>query len=243
MFYQDWQKLLKPLFDLTRKGREFPVFHVSDNRGIFHPYSDKSSLPLVSYQAQNGLPKLIIYASKKIPLAVKLFSNWAWSVWLCYQHCRLLISVKRVGFDAVMDHLTLTHIMKTKMEPETKRIEVPVEVLNTYSLNLYYLKGIDMVLSEFLLRMKGDESNPHAVIAISLNIHYILTRWYYTIANDTAKSYTLPAKTAVFQMSNQHGVDKAVNPNAGKNVRNALSSSWATCAITNHIPGEVNTGT
>ena len=67
IFCPEVQKLLKPIYDLTRKGRQFlwekeqqkaydeikhrlqrtPVFHLPDRHGRFQPYSDTSKLPLV----------------------------------------------------------------------------------------------------------------------------------------------------------------------------------------------------
>ena len=48
---------------------------------------------------------------------------------------------KRVDFDTVVDHLALTHIMKSKVEPATTRIKRLLEVLSSYSFNLSYIKG------------------------------------------------------------------------------------------------------
>ena len=59
--------------------------------------------------------------------------------------------LKRVDFDAIVDHLALTHIIKNKMEPATTRIKRLSELIISYSFNLYYMKGKDMVLSDFLL--------------------------------------------------------------------------------------------
>ena len=58
--------------------------------------------------------------------------------------------LKRVDFNAVVDHLSLTHITKSKAEPATVRIKRLLELISSYSFNLYYLKGKDMVLSDFL---------------------------------------------------------------------------------------------
>ena len=60
--------------------------------------------------------------------------------------------LRKVDFDAVVDHLVIMHIMKSKMEPTTNRIKRLLEVLSSYSFNLYYMKGKDMVLSDFLSR-------------------------------------------------------------------------------------------
>ena len=93
MFCPELQKLLKAIYDLTRKGRPFnwgkeqqdsfeevkrrlikqPVLHMPNKTGRFHLYSDTSKFVTGSalYQIQNGKPKLIAYASKRIPEAVK----------------------------------------------------------------------------------------------------------------------------------------------------------------------------
>ena len=78
--------------------------------------------------------------------------------------------LKKVDFDAVVDHLAITHIMKSKVEPVTTRIKRLLELLSSYSFNLYYMKGKDMILSDFLSRQKVDDSNPHEIILISFNM-------------------------------------------------------------------------
>ena len=91
IFCQDLQKLFKPIYVLTRKGRPFnwqqeqqtafeeiksrlqkpPILHLPDSKGRFHLYSDMSKYAMGSalYQIQNGKPKLIAYASKRLPEA------------------------------------------------------------------------------------------------------------------------------------------------------------------------------
>ena len=95
--------------------------------------------------------------------------------------------LKRVDFDAVVDHLVITHIMKSKMEPATNRIKRLLEVLSSYSFNLYYIKGKDMILSDFLFRQIDDDSNLHEIIPISFNIWEILQENYHNIVSDTYK--------------------------------------------------------
>ena len=46
--------------------------------------------------------------------------------------------LKRVDFDAIVDHLPLTHIIKSKAEPAPTRIKRLLEMLSSYSFNLYY---------------------------------------------------------------------------------------------------------
>ena len=76
--------------------------------------------------------------------------------------------LKRVDFDAIVDHLALTHIIKSKAEPATTRIKRLLEVISSYSFNLYYMKGKDMILIDFLSQQKNDDSNPSEIIPILL---------------------------------------------------------------------------
>ena len=70
--------------------------------------------------------------------------------------CRLAMNIatflhllKKVDFDAVVNNLAITHIMRSKAECATTRIKRLIELLSPYSFNLYYIKGKDMVLSDF----------------------------------------------------------------------------------------------
>ena len=53
-----------------------PVLHMPNKTGRFHLYSDTSKFTTGSalYQIQNGMPKLIAYASKRLPEAAKGYS-------------------------------------------------------------------------------------------------------------------------------------------------------------------------
>ena len=158
IFCQELQKLLKPIFDLTRKGRQFiwgkeqqvafdeiksrlqkpPVLHLPDKKGGFQLYSDTSKFATDSVlsQIQNGKPKHIAYGSKRLPEAARNYSITE------LEMCGLAINIisfahllKKVDFDAILDHLALIHIMKSKVEPATTRIKRLLEVLISYSFN------------------------------------------------------------------------------------------------------------
>ena len=81
----------------------------------------------------------------------------------------------------IVDHLVMTHIIKSKVEPGTTRIKRLLELISSYSFNLYYIKGKGMVLSEFLSRQNHNNGNPHEVILISFNMHNLLYEKYYNI--------------------------------------------------------------
>ena len=197
MFCPELQKLLKPINDLTKKGRPFlwgkeqqnafeeiksrmqnpPVLSMPTRKGRFILYSDTSILATGStlYQFQDGKPRIIAYVSKRMPEAAKNYSITE------LEMCGLAINIatfshllRKVDFDAVVDHLAIMHIMKSKMEPATNRIKRLLEVSSSCSFNLYYIKSKDMVLSDFLSRQMGDKSDPHQIIPISFNRKEVL---------------------------------------------------------------------
>ena len=135
IFCPELQKLLKPIYKLTKKGRPFiwgdeqqrafdkiknrllnpTVLSMLDKRGRFLLYSDTSKHATGSalYPVQNGKPKLIAYASKRMPEAAKNYSI------IELEMCGLAINIanfahllKRVVLDTAVNHLAITHIIK-----------------------------------------------------------------------------------------------------------------------------------
>ena len=128
IFCPELQKLLKPIYELTKKGRPFvwggeqqkvfdeiksrllkpPILSMPDKIGRFLLYSDtiKFATGSAFYQVQDGKPKLIAYTSKKMPEAARNYSITE------LEMCGLAINIasfaqllKRVDFDAVVDNL------------------------------------------------------------------------------------------------------------------------------------------
>ena len=197
MFCPKLQKLLKPICDLTRKVRHFiwgkeqqeafeeimrrlvraPVLHMPNHEGRIHLYSDTSKFTAGStlYQIQNGKPKLIAYASKRLPEAVRSYSIMDLELFkLAINIASFSHLLKRVDVDGVVDHLALTHVIKSEAEPATTRIKRLLELISSYLFNLYYMKGKDKILSDFLSRQMHDASNPHEIIPISFNMYNTL---------------------------------------------------------------------
>ena len=104
-------------------------------------------------------------------------------MWIGHKHSKFLSLVKRVNFDAIVDHLSLTHIIKSKTETATIRIKRLLELISSYSFNLYYIKGKDLVLSDLLSKQNNDHSNPHEIIPISFNMYQVLHEKYYNTEN------------------------------------------------------------
>ena len=243
LFCPEPQKLLKPIYDLTRKGRQFlwgkeqqqafdeikcrlqrpPVLHLLDRHGCFQLYSDTSKFATGSalYQIQNGQPRLITYASKRMPEAAKNYSITE------LEMCGLAMNIatfshllKKVDFDAIVDHLAITHIMRSKAEPATTRIKGLLELLSPYSFNLYYIKGTDMVLSDFLSRQQMDDSNPHEFIPILFSLKSQVIDYFYCIDNEInlprKVKYLVQTRSQVrssgIRLLEIHGANKGIDP-------------------------------
>ena len=167
------------------------------------------------YQIQNGKPKLIAYASKRLPEAAQNYSITE------LEMCGLAINIasfahllKRVDFDAIVDHLALVHILRSKTVPATTRIKRLLEVLSAYYFNLYYMKGKDMILSDFLSKQRIDRGNPHEIIPISFDMKAILKDKYYNVGRES--KYLVHTCSQIkdkgIKLPEVHGAEKDVDP-------------------------------
>ena len=235
MFHPELQKLLKPIYDLTRKGRPFiweeeqqeafkeikrrlvqaPVLHMPNREGRFHLYSDTCKFAACNtlYQIQNDKSRLIAYASKRLLEVVRSYSVTELEL------CGLAISIasflhllKMVDVDAIDNHLALTHIIKSKAEPVTTRIKRLLELISLYSFNLYYMKGKDVLLSQFLSRQTHNTSDLHEIIPISFNMYNALYETYYRV--DPTDRYLVQmwskTKAAGVKLPEVHGTRKTI---------------------------------
>ena len=164
LFCPDLQKMLKPIVELTRKGRPFirgdtqekafrevklrltnpPVLHLPKAEGRFILYSDTgiegtgSSL----WQIQEGKPRFIGCASKTLPEACSRYSVTELEMTGLLVNMNLWKKLfKYREFDATFDHVAVAQIIKAKTEPATTRIMRLLDRLSAYSFNLYYVKG------------------------------------------------------------------------------------------------------
>ena len=136
--------------------------------------------------------------------------------------CALAINIgsfvhlmRKVDFDVVVHHLAITQIMRSKVEPATNRINRLLEVLSTYSFNLYYIKGKDMILSDFLSRQKTDDSDTNEIIPISFNIRSVLQDKYYSLDREKEKYMVQTrsqTKASGVQLPEVHGSRKGLDP-------------------------------
>ena len=176
--------------EIKQRLQKPPVLHMLDKIGRFQLYSDTSKCVTGSelYQIQNGKPKLIAYASKILPEAACSYSITE------LEMCGLAINIasfahllRKVDFNAIVDHLAIKQIIRSKVEPATTRIKRLLEVLSSYSFNLYYIKGKYMILSNFLSRQKVDDSNSYEIILISFSIRAVLQNKYYSLEGESER--------------------------------------------------------
>ena len=192
IFCRHLQKLLKPIYDLTRKGGPFhwqeeqqqafdtikerminpPILYLPKPGGRYILYCDSSRTHTGSslWQIQEGKPRLIGYASKSLPTPALNYSvtelemtGMAVNIHL-WRHL-----LHRVEFDCAVDHRAIPYIMKAKTLPATTIIMRLLEILSGYAFNLYFVKGKDMKICDFLSRINVDRGNPGEVIPISFN--------------------------------------------------------------------------
>ena len=92
-----------------------------NREGRFHLYSDTSKFSAGSalYQIQNGKPRLIAYAQvRHYQEAVRSYSITELELCgLAINIASFLHLLKRVDFDTIVNHLALTHTIKSKAEP------------------------------------------------------------------------------------------------------------------------------
>ena len=240
IFCPELQRLLKPIYDLTRKGKQFvwekeqqeafeeikrrlqkaPVLHMPDRIGRFQLYSDTSKYATggALYQIQNGKPKLIAYSSIP-PEAAHNYSITE------LEMCGLAINIasfahllRQVDFDAIVDHLAITQIMRSKVEPATNRIKRLLEVLSSYSFNLYYIKGKDMVLSDFLSRQDPGDEDTKEIIPFSFNMKSVLQDKYYNNNNENIDRCMVQTrsqtKASGVELPEVHGSRKELDPHS-----------------------------
>ena len=232
LFCKDLQKLLHPIYHLTRKDVPFRWTEVQENNfleikkrlckspilalpmanGRFILYSDTSRTHAGSalWQFQEGHSHLIGYASKTLPQAARnysvtelemtglLMNIHAWRGW-----------TQDTEIDVAVDHKAVVQIMKSKDDPVTDRVKTLIRKLSPLPFNLYYVKGKDLILTDFLSHIRSDDSNPEEVLPISfvdMSMESKPLEYNLNIRTRSAANYDGDVTPAV------HGHDKLLNP-------------------------------
>ena len=75
--------------------------------------------------------------------------------------------LRNANFHVYCDHSALVHILKAKREPPNLRLKKLIENLSEYKFDIYFLKGKEMHISDFLSRHPDDEDSPNEIIPIA----------------------------------------------------------------------------
>ena len=253
LFCPHLQSLLAPIYDLTRKGRPFvwtelhqrnfeqikkqmasaPVLSLPTGTGRYILYSDTSKTHAGSalWQIQKGKPRLIGYGSKSLPKACAnygitelemtglMYNMQTWKYWL-----------GKKDFDAAVDHMAIPHIMKAKHAPATNRIGRILFGLSQFTFHLYYVKGKDMILCDFLSRVEADGGDPMDLVPVAFNTLSILEEKYNHMAEFKIMTREQRAAAGMSAPPPVHGVNKGVNPNL-KPETQATRLSWSQAPV------------
>ena len=141
--------------------------------------------------------------------------------------------LQRVDFDAIVDHLALIHIIKSKAELATTSIKRLLELISSYTFNLYYMKGNGMILSDFLSWQRNDNSDPSEIIPISFNAYNILEENRYSGMHEKNEGKLFiqthsQAKTSGTTLPEVHRVRKKLDPNMRPEKQHALPKKGVT---------------
>ena len=198
VFLPSLQEKLIPIYFITRKGIPFywgeeqqkafdeikhdvthaPVLLMPNSKGHFVLVSDTSKVGCGAalYQKQRGRYHLVAYYSKILPEAVANYSiselelTGVMANVAAFKHL-----LRNANFHVYCDHSALVHILKAKREPPTLRLKKLIENLSEYKFDIYFLKGKEMHISDFLSRHPDDEDSPNEIIPIAFMLQELET--------------------------------------------------------------------
>ena len=166
-------------------------------------------------QMQESKARLLGYACKTLPEACSRYCVTELEMTGLLVNMNLWKNLlKHREYDAAVDHVSLALIMKAKTEPATTRIMRLLDRLSAYSFNLYYVKGRDMILADYLSRNRSKDIDPSELIPISfccMDIYRGLldTEAGSAVYNIGTRSST---KTSGEKSPEVHGADKPLDP-------------------------------
>jgi len=192
MFCKDLSRILKPIYQLTRKGIPFswgkeqqqafvqikkilispPVLALPTAHGRYTLYTDTSRTHVGTalWQTQDGKPRLIGYASKTLPEAAKNYTVTELEMVGLITGLDIWSHfVDKREIDVVTDHQAAVYIMKAKKQPATEKIAKLIEKIQAKGIKLYYVKGKDLVLADSLSRLDiPDSEGPAQLLPVAV---------------------------------------------------------------------------
>ena len=145
MFVPKLQELLRPLYDLTKKGCRFvwgekqqdcfdaikkilvtpPVLTMPRSHGLLRLYSDTSRVATGAslWQIQDGQERLLAFHSKVLPPSAARYGVSELELTGLFLNIQAFRHILRgAQFEAYCDHSALVNIMRSKSEPPTMRL-------------------------------------------------------------------------------------------------------------------------
>ena len=225
-FLKDLQKILIPIYNLTRKCTKFlwteecqtvfdhikfllsnpPILRMPDMTGTFQLMSDTSTLAAGAalYQYQGSAFYIVGYNSKKLPKAVQNYSVTELELFgLVVNIYAFKQLFTNVYFEVFCDHSAIVQILNGKKKLPTRRIQRLIEHLLPFNFTVQYLPGNKMHIADILSQLAGKDLEPSdQLIPISFNVHTRSSRplkQYYANKNKTSIPYktTTPKVTHV----------------------------------------------
>ena len=184
MYLQDLQKILIPIYELTRKKTKFvwgpeqqkafetikdlvtqpPVLVMPNTTDPFVLFSDTSieACGAALYQVQKGVMKLVAFNSKKLIEAARRYSITELELYgLLLNIDAFTIYLSDVEFTVYVDHSALITMFKAKRQPRTPRLMRMIEGLAKYCFTIHYHKGKDMLVCDYLSRHPQERDAPN----------------------------------------------------------------------------------
>ena len=155
-----------------------------------------------------------------------MYNMLTWKYWL-----------GKKDFDAAVDHAAIPHIMKAKHAPTTDRIGRLLFGLSHFTFHLYYVKGKDMILCDFLSRVAADGGDPMDLVPVAFNTFSTLEEKYSHMAEFKIMTSVQRAAAGIAAPPPVHGANKGVNPNL-KPERQAARSLKSQVPIQTRTSGE-----
>ena len=194
-----------------------PILSCPTSDGYYSLYCDTSRKHVGSclFQRQDGQERLIGFDSKTLAPACRNYGVTELEMYGVVVSCKTWIFyVQRNEFDCATDHKAIVDIMKSKDPPATDRICRFLLALTYFNAMYYYIKGKDMVISDFLSRTHCDGTGTPDIVPVGFDPKEVLRN----ILEEREKDMQLhimtrkQAKAVGFSPGKVHGADKSVDP-------------------------------
>ena len=195
-FCKNLRELLIPIYDLTKKRACFqwtdkhqkafeeikqllvkpPVLRMVSGDDIFHLESDTSRTATggTLYQWQDNQWVLVGYHSKKLPPPVQNYGVTKLELTGLLANIHGFEQKLRNNyFEVIVDHKAIDYMVKSKHQPTTTRLANLLLKLMEYTIDLKYLEGNKLKVSDTLSHLYIEEKHKiNDVIPLNLLLHY-----------------------------------------------------------------------